>query len=202
MKKKSKSVASSPAVSARLLAPVLSPTNPASFRDDLSQAELRKLTGSRTLILPNIFTVESLSPLRTVGVGRTNITLVGCNTFQTDATPARAFFDRTTTTRAPGAQMHFDPAAYGIGPNAALTMSFSIRVPSGSVTFSRIGDSQHTNPGTITVAGNTKVTLTFKASSPLFGLIQQASGSAWEWISTQIIFIPILQPAPGGVLTQ
>ena len=171
------------------------------FKHDLSPERLAEL-GIRTLDrlrLNALFgSVETLSPTRTVGRGRTNLTIIEPTLVQIDATVPHARFDMTASPRRrPALQMHFQAAPYGITAPATYFMIFAVEV-TGSATFAL--DGVHgpggiSNPGTRVLSGRTTVTLVFKDVAPaqeLYGYIEQQSGTAWTWFSTQVTFPPLV----------
>jgi len=171
------------------------------FKPDITVADIKAL-GPRAFdrsIFPAIFgNVETLSVTKTIGRGRTNLTIVRPTVFQADATVPRASFDRRATPgRDPAVQMHFEAGAYGITFVTTYLMVFTIEV-FGQGTF-RIdgfqGPGGITNAGTRVLAGKTTVTLIFKNLAPaqqIFGFIEQKSGDRWDWFSTQVSFPPIV----------
>src|SRR5215210_5386235 len=79
--------------------------------------------------------IETLTPAKTVGLGRTNLTIIMPTIVQTDAATPYAGFDRQTTpSRNPTISMHFEPGAYGVGASATFLMAFAIDV-AGQSTF-------------------------------------------------------------------
>jgi hypothetical protein len=80
-------------------------------KPEISAKELQKLV-KPPFNFPGL-AIEMLTPTKTVGRGRTNLTLIA-TIFQTDATVPRASFDLRNQARRPVAQMHFQPSGYGI----------------------------------------------------------------------------------------
>lgn len=141
--------------------------------------------------------IETLTPTKTVGRGRTNLTLIAPTVFQTDATVPRASFDLRAQARRPAAQMHFQPIGYGITSVATYIMEFTIEAFSQS-TFNLQGGPftvNIQNAGTKTLNGLTSVALVFKDLSPseeVFGFLEQTSGTQWNWFSISVRFPDIV----------
>ena len=146
--------------------------------------------------------IETLSCTKTIGLGRTNLTLKFPTLVQTDANPPYASFDKRTTP--PQQQclvsVHFLPSAYGITTPATYYMAFSVEAYAPS-TFSLSG---YAGAGTLTGAGSRSVsgkqilTLIFKnlpASQVVWGAVEQTAGAAWSWYTTRISFPPIVLSA-------
>lgn len=143
--------------------------------------------------------IETLSPVKTVGRGRTNITLIRSTIVQTDAnTPYAGFDRRESPSRNPVAQVHFEPKAYGITAPSTYIMSFRIEAV-GACTFNLAGSFGFlTNAGARTVNGLTTISLTFKdvpSNQQIFGYIEQTAGGQWNWFSTDVRYPSlVLQP--------
>lgn len=136
--------------------------------------------------------IETLSPVKTIGKGRTNITLIRPHIFQTDAaTPHAGLNMQLSPDRKPAVQMHFRPSAYGITATSAYVMTFKIQT-SGPCTFNLAGSFGFvTNGGSRTVNGTTSVSIEFTNVPPnldLFGFIEQTAGANWNWFSVEIRF--------------
>ncbi len=137
--------------------------------------------------------IERLTPTKTVGRGRTNLTLIAPTVFQTDATVPRASFDLRAQARRPVAQMHFQPIGYGITSVGTYIMEFTIEAFSQS-TFNLQGGPFNVNilnAGTKTLNGLTSVALVFKNLAPsaeVFGFLEQTSGTQWNWFSISVRF--------------
>jgi hypothetical protein len=166
-------------------------------KPELSAKELQNL------IKPGRFSflaIETLTPTKTVGRGRTNLTLIAPTVFQTDATVPRASFDVRAQARRPGAQMHFQPSGYGITSVGTYVMEFIVET-FGQSTFNLQGGPFNVNilnAGTKTLNGLSGVALVFKdlpPSSEVFGFMEQTSGAVWNWFSISVRF-PDLVIAP------
>ncbi len=167
-----------------------SKVNLAKAKPELSAKQLQKLVFPPTHF--PFFPIETLTPIRTIGLGRTNLTLIA-TIFQTDATMPRASFDLRLQSRKPAAQMHFQPSGYGITATATYIMEFTIQTSTQS-TFNLDGGPFGTtilNAGTKTLNGLTKVALVFPdlpPASEIFGFLEQRSGTQWNWFSTSVRF--------------
>ena len=70
---------------------------------------------------------EVLTPANTVGLGRTNLTLVRPTVVQTDAATPHASFDRRESpNRNPAVSVHFNPGAYGVTWTGTYVFSFLV----------------------------------------------------------------------------
>lgn len=174
-----------------------------------SHAEAIDAEGAHALraIDPSIFsrTVDTLSPVRPVGSGRTNVTIIAPTIVQTDATVPFAGFELVAGRRAGAVAMHVEPAAYGLNAPDRFNLAFAVSTEGGPCTFSwQGGFDANQATGSATVNGQGWVTVSLGMSSPgATGLanITQVSGARWQWhrlvISRPIVFTPI----EGGVLT-
>jgi hypothetical protein len=173
----------------------------AKFPTDLPAGSLIRLLGPLAAgrVLPPFFqSIETISVTKTVGLGRTNLTLVVPTVVQADATIPRASFDRTITpSRRPATQVHFAPAAYGITTVATYFIEFRIEV-FGQGTFNlqgNAGSGTVLNAGTRQVSGPSTVTLVLQNVPPAaetFAFLEQTAGAPWSWFNTRISFPPIV----------
>jgi hypothetical protein len=160
-------------------------------KPELSAKELQSFV-KPPIIFP-FFVIERLTPTKTVGRGRTNLTLIAPTVFQTDAAVPRASFDLRAQARRPTAQMHFQPSGYGFTSVATYIMEFTIETSVQS-TFNLQGGPftvNIQNAGTKTLNGLTSVALIFKDLSPsaeVFGFLEQTSGTTWNWFSISVRF--------------
>lgn len=171
------------------------------FKHDLDATRLAEF-GVRGFDRPEIAwpfgSIETLSPTRTLGRGRTNLTLIEPTIVQVDATVPSATFDRTVSPhRNPVVQAHFEPGPYGITGPATYFMIFLVDV-AGQAEF-RLegfhGPGGITNSGTRVLAGRTAVTLIFRDLDPsqaVYGFLEQLSGANWSWYSTRITYPPLV----------
>jgi hypothetical protein len=169
------------------------------FKPDLSAKDFKELLGPVGDIVAFPFLpIETLSCTKTVGRGRTNLTIIMPTIVQLDATIPRATFDRRATpSRNPVIQMHFEPIAYGITSVATYIMEFAIEA-FGQSTFKldgSAGPGMVVNNGTKVLNGQARVSLILKNVPPsqqTFGFLEQTAGVAWNWFSTQVRFPPIV----------
>ncbi|QNE46638.1 hypothetical protein F1C58_06765 [Glaciihabitans sp. INWT7] len=146
-------------------------------------------------------TIDTLSPTKTIGLGRTNTTLIMPTIVQTDAATPYAGFERALTpSRNPTAQVHFEPGAYGATSPATYVISFAVET-SGPVTFTVQGLSflpGVSGLGTRVVNGTQSISIVYSnlpATQPVYAYIEQTAGGRWNWYSTRISYPPIvLQP--------
>jgi hypothetical protein len=164
---------------------------PTKAKPELSAKALQKLI--KPIVIFPFLAIETLTPTKTVGRGRTNLTLIAPTVFQTDATVPRATFDVRAQARKPAAQMHFQPSGYGITSVATYIMEFTVETI-GQSTFNLQGGPFNVNilnAGTKTLNGLSSVALVFKdlpPSSEVFGFLEQASGAVWNWFSISVRF--------------
>ena len=172
------------------------------FKPDITSGDLKnlltpvKLANVNLIIFP---TIEVISPVKTVGLGRTNLTVVRPVIFQTDATPPHVAFNLSISTaqQPPTVSVHFEPSKYGLMGNAAFVISFSIKVD-GTATFNVgafAGSGTASGTGTRTVTGQRTVSITYQnvpATQQVFGHISQTAGTTWQWFLTRISYLPIL----------
>jgi hypothetical protein len=172
------------------------------FKQDLSENELHQLLEPLLVKIPVfppfILTIDSLSATKTIGRGRTNLTLIVPTILQTDATTPSASFDMSKTpSRNPTVQMHFEPIAYGITSVENYFMQFSVQT-FGQATFNLsgfAGAGTVLNGGTKVVNGSAVLTLVLQNVPPAqqtFGFLEQTAGAPWSWFSTAVRFPPIV----------
>lgn len=170
------------------------------FGDDIDLRALAIDATAAEFRLPPPFwfrTIETLTPAKTVGLGRTNVTLIMATIVQTDAATPYAGFDRQSTpTRNPVAQVHFLPSAYGaVGP-ATYVVTFSIET-SGPSTFTVAAPSigEVSGTGSKSVNGRVGISVVFSNLSPgqpVYAYIEQTSGATWNWYATRISYPPLV----------
>jgi hypothetical protein len=167
------------------------------FTPDLTATDLQKLLVPKAGLVTWPFGfIETLTPTKTIGRGRTNLTIIMSTIVQIDSNVPSATFDRRSTpSRNPVIQMHFEPIAYGITVVATYIMEFTVQA-FGQSTFNLSGGPVPvTNAGTKVLNGPAKVSLIFPNLSPaqqVFGFMEQTAGSAWNWFSTSVQFPPIV----------
>ncbi|CAN5426109.1 hypothetical protein BH10ACT4_BH10ACT4_03350 [soil metagenome] len=175
-----------------------------SFPDTLDLRDIaRRYDPSDRFIPSHVWfrTIEVLSPTKTIGLGRTNTTLIMPTIVQTDAATPYAGFDRSVTpSRNPVAQAHFEPGAYGNTTPATYVISFAVET-SGPVTFTVQGMSflpGVSGLGSRVVNGTASISVVYSnlaASQPVYAYIEQTAGGHWNWYSTRISYPPlVLQP--------
>lgn len=174
------------------------------FPDTLDLRDLATKYNPADRFIPSHFwyrTFETLSPVKTVGLGRTNVTLIMPTIVQTDATTPYAGFDRTATpSRNPSAGIHFLPSAYGNTSATTYVVSFSIET-FGPVTLTVSAPTfigGVSGAGQRVVDGSASVSVVFAnlaPNQPVYVSLDQTAGAQWNWYSTRISYPPIvLQP--------
>lgn len=190
-----------PTENAGVAAEVSDAIDPAVFESTLSPADLAlPFRPGEILSFPWLFPpIDTISPTRTVGAGRTNLTLIASDILQTDTTgtPYASFTYRQVPSGGPGVSVHFDPGAYGATGAASYVVSFLVQAY-GPVTLSvsgYAGPGSVTGVGTRSVNGQVSVTVGLKnvpASQITYAAIQQTSGASWAWYRTTISHPPLV----------
>lgn len=169
------------------------------FKSELTEKKLKDLIGLFSGPIVHYPTpIETLSCIKTKGLGRTNLTIIVPTIVQVDAVSPRASFDRRSTpSRNPVIQMHFEPVAYGITANATYIMTFEIEVY-GQSTFNLqgyAGAGTIANNGTKVLSGSNWVSLIMRNVPPaqqIYGYLEQTAGGAWDWLSVKVTFPPLV----------
>lgn len=169
------------------------------FKPDLTAKDFKALfSPAGGIITFPFFPIETLTCTKTIGLGRTNLTIIVPTIVQIDQATPRASFDRRATpSRNPIIQMHFEPSAYGITSVATYIMEFTIQA-FGQSTFNLTGfagSGTILNGGTKVLNGQVRVSLVMQNVPPsqqTFGFLEQTAGVAWDWFSTQVRFPPIV----------
>ena len=176
------------------------PVNLGSFKSDTTPSALK------TMLFPpaaldgqlffDLFMIEKLTIGKMVGLGRTNLTLIRPDIVQADNATPFATFDRSTGQRAPVAQFHFRPDAYGITQTGDYVASFLVECPA-ACSFRLAGSPQVANQGMRTVSGKRAIQVVIKSLPPgqdLFAFIEQTAGTRWSFFQARIAFpLPIFQ---------
>ncbi len=168
------------------------------FKSELSANDINKLVGASVnrFVFP-FLPIETLTCTKTKGLGRTNLTLIAPTIVQVDTPSPFASFDKRNQTRKPAVQMHFQASGYGITSFGTYIMEFAVQV-FGQSTFNLVGNA---GPGTVVNAGvkvlngQVRVALIFQNVPPAqetFGFLEESSGVAWNWFSTQVRFPDIV----------
>lgn len=143
-------------------------------------------------------TLDTLSPVHTVGMGRTNLTIIAPTIVQLDTPVPFAGFDLVAGRRAGAVAMHVDPAAYGHQPGESYEVAFVVQTD-GACSFSwQAGFDADQRTGVATVNGLGAVGMSLGTFTPgAVGLanIQQTSGATWRWQRLVISRPLVLQPA-------
>jgi hypothetical protein len=145
--------------------------------------------------------IEMLSPIKTIGKARTNLTFINPTIVQTDAAlpyvPYARFDKQTEPAADHGMSVHFQASGYGFTTPGTYFMAFSIET-FGRATFelsgyAGSGTTSGTGPKTLT--GKNIVTIIFKnipASQEAWGYLKQTGGGPWVWYNTRISLPPIV----------
>lgn len=176
------------------------PVNLARFKSDITKPALKALLFPPAALdgqlFFDLFMIEKLTIGKMLGLGRTNLTLIRPDIVQADNATPFASFDRTTGTRAPVAQFHFRPDAYGITQTGDYVASFLVDCPA-ACTFRLAGSPQVANQGMRTVSGKRAIEVVIKALPPgqeMFAFIEQTAGTRWSFFQARIAFpLPIFQ---------
>ncbi len=138
--------------------------------------------------------IETLSCIKTIGLGLTNITVGMASIVTTNTASPYAHFNPSLQEN-PYILINFEPSAYGITFKTSFVMEFILQTY-GPITFN-IGPSSPflTTAGPIIANGASKIILTFNnvpSNQGIAGYLQQASGEQWDWYSTQIQYPPFI----------
>ena len=147
--------------------------------------------------------IEVLSPSKTVGLGRTNLTLVRPTVVQTDTSVPFAGFDRRLSpNRNPAVSVHFNPGAYGATGPGTYVFTFAVDAPTRAhfTPSGFAGSGTVDAPGSIRFEGRRVITIILRdvpAGQDTFATIEQTAGESWSWLSTRIAHPPIIfEPIP------
>ncbi len=143
--------------------------------------------------------IEVISPVHTIGKGRTNLTLGAPDILQTDAaTPYAGFSYRATPAGGPFVSVHFQPSAYGITTTATYVIAFLLEAASpvtlNAGGYAGGGTLSGTGPKTLVGKKSLSVVLNnVPANGQVNAFFQQSSsGGAWTWYSTSIEYPPLV----------
>src|SRR5262245_56281295 len=164
------------------------------FKTELSASDIAKLVWAAAgpKVLP-VLSIEVLSPAKTVGLGRTHLTLGHPYVVTTHATTPYAEFGKWGSVF-----LWFEPIAYGIASVASYVIAFNIEVL-GNATFAIGGRGISPNAGLFECNGSRTVQLILQDASPnvVWAVLEQQSGADWKWYSSAITFPEIIvQPQP------
>ncbi len=173
------------------------------LKSDLTAAQVQAFFGPTTGTGPGsasgyyLGLIDTLSVTKTIGKGRTNLTLIEPTIVQVDADTPSATFDKTQSPRNPTVQVHFQPSGYGITAVSGYHIDFTLQVFTPGV-FNVAGQAQGSpvlNTGVKSLNGLVTVTVVMQNVAPTaqtFVFIEQQSGGPWNWLSTQIFFPPLV----------
>ena len=175
------------------------------FKPDLTPNDLKNALSPVRFADVSIFTfptIDTISPRKTIGLGRTNLTVVRPVILQTDASPAFVTFDGALgiPQQRPTVSVHFEPSFYGLTGNVTFVMGFSIEA-FGTVNLDLgafAGSGTATGLGPRTVNGRQIVSIVFNnvpAPQQVFGHVAQTGGGRWNWFQTRISYLPIIVQA-------
>ncbi len=143
--------------------------------------------------------IEVISPVKTTGKGRTNLTLGSPDILQTDAAPPYASLSyRPTTAGGPFVSVHFEPSAYGITTPQTYVIAFLLEAASPVTVnaggYAAGGTLGGTGPKTLVGTKSMSVVLNnVPANGQVSAYLQQSSpGGSWTWYSTSIEYPPLV----------
>ena len=175
------------------------------FKPDLTANDLKNALTPVRFSDFNIFifpTIDTISPTKTIGLGRTNLTLVRPVILQTDASPAFVSFEAAlgTPQQRPTVSVHFEPSAYGLTGNVTFVMGFSLEA-FGTVNLDLgafAGSGTVTGLGPRSINGRQIVSLVFNnvpATQQVFGHVAQTGGATVRWFQTRLSYLPVIVQA-------
>jgi len=176
------------------------------FKADLSPQDVAKLarSGGNVAAWP-LVPIETITPAKTVGRGRTSLAIGDATFFQTDVLAPLVPYATFNQADAADAfvQVQFEPGAYGIANTATYIMEFYFETFVAPTLFQLEGYAEH---GSLANAGTRKFILPGKFTMQLilqnvqpgdqtYGNLRQVptTGSGtpgWIWYSTAIRFPP------------
>jgi hypothetical protein len=163
------------------------------FKPELSAQDIVKLTKPVGGIIVFPFgPIDTLSPVRPVGKGRTNTTLINATIDQTDAVTPYATFGAGGVV-----SNHFEPVAYGITSTATYVVEFDI-LTFGSTTLNLsayAGAGTVSNAGNKVVNGQTTLQLVMHSvpyTQQTWAAVQSVAGGSWQWFRTRVKFPDIV----------
>lgn len=141
--------------------------------------------------------IDTLSVTKTIGKGRTNLTLIEPTIVQVDAMVPSATFDKTKSSRNPSVQVHFEPKGYGITGRSSYLVDFTLEVftPASFNFVAQAGGSAVSNTGVKSLNGLVTVTIVLQDVAPntqTYIYAEQQSGASWNWLSTQFFYPPLV----------
>lgn len=143
--------------------------------------------------------IEVISPTKTLGKGRTNLTLGAPDILQVDAaTPFASYSFRSTPAGGPFVSVHFEPSKYGISTVQTYIIAFVLQSssPVALTAGGFAGGGSLSGTGPKTLNGNQVLSVVMSnvpANAQVNAFIQQTSaGGSWTWFSTSIEFPPLV----------
>jgi hypothetical protein len=168
----------------------------ATFEKDLTLEDWTRIRVIHPWFPPPI---DVISPIKTIGKGRTNLTLGAPDILQTDAaTPYASFSYRQTPAGGPFVSVHFEPAAYGITTPATYVIAFLLESSSAVslVAGGYAAGGTLSGTGAKTLVGKKSLAVVLEnvpANGQVNAYIQQtSSGGPWTWYSTSIEYPPLI----------
>ena len=169
------------------------------FKPELSLKDLQTLLGGAGVVYSA--PIETLSPSKPYGRGRTSLDLDMPTEVQLNALTPSVSFNLQLTPSPPAygpptIWTYFDPFAYGITWVATYLFEFLIG-SAGAVTLNMGGDG---GPGSLLLSGGSKVvdggailTVILQNVPPtelIYVSVEQTGGGFWQWYSTVVRFPP------------
>ncbi|WP_158865006.1 hypothetical protein [Leifsonia sp. AG29] len=176
--------------------------DPSTFDKTLALSDVAtRLTVDDVITFPWFRPIDTISPVHTVGEGRTNLTLLAPDILQTDTTgtPYAGFSYRDTLAGGPGVSVHFTPSAYGITATGTYIVSFHIATSGGVdlavAAYTGGPGTSAAGTGNRTVSGTVSVVVALRgvpAGQTTWVSVQQKGGGSWQWFSTSIEYPPLV----------
>jgi hypothetical protein len=168
------------------------------FKMEPSASDIAKLAAAGGTKVWPVHPIEVLSPAKTVGLGRTTLSLSKVNGFTTNATtPFAEFRDDPPFGGSFYIWLQFEPSAYGITSVATYVITFNLEA-SGNAAFEVFGLGVTVSSAYL-FSGSRTLQVVFPdwppsiptwppTPAPFAVLRQRARGVTWKWYSSVIKF--------------
>ena len=175
----------------------------ARFKPDLVDKDWKrifKLGGTARSSSLFFHPIETLTPIKTVGLGMAYLYLEMATRFTTFGQPPFAGFDQSITPYGrPAVLASFQPFSFGITTISSFVVTFFLEV-TGQSTFDLSGSGSHlisevVGGGSKVLSGQVAVSVIVKRVLPadnVWGSVVQTSGGPWKWYATRLTLPPVV----------